>query len=96
MAVTLGPTTKQIQTAAGGLRMTVTQVILDGEQIVHTVVHSEPYVEGELSVVTVKRFAGEMQHKIDAWLEKQRLAAPNAARDAFLPDLKSQLTLEGK
>jgi len=97
MALTLGQMTKIIHPAGGaGLRMTVRQPILEDSELVHTVMHSEPYKEGEDAKITAKRFTGEMQAKINNWLTGRRLSEANAERDAFMPLLQAELTLEAK
>jgi len=97
MALIIGEITRTFS-SGDKLVCTVTVPIVQDttDEVVHTIRHSEPYIEGEAAEITVKRFAREVQAKINNWLTERRLGETNVQRDAFIPILKTQLRLEAK
>ena len=94
MAIVIGDITRQFS-AGEKTQCTVTVPIVNDatQEVVETITHSEPYVEGEAAEITVKRFVGELQQKIDACMKKRTLDTADEDRDAFLPLLKNALKL---
>ena len=95
MALSLGQIRKRVTKTGGDLRMTVEQDLLDDSELIDRISITEPYIEGEPAEVTIKRFAPQIQQRIDDYRKSQKLTADETIDSTVLAAIQAELMVGG-